>query len=703
MKKILLCVAILSLPVVLFAQHRNRTAPTFDWQTATPESQGMSSARLDALKEVLAAHQTKAFLVIRNDKIVYEWYSPDHGATKKHGTASLAKAIVGGLSLAVALTDGKIKLDDKATRFIPEWKNDPNKMAITIRQLGSHTSGLDDAEADNLPHEKLNGWKGDFWKRLAPPRDPFTIARDQTPVIFTPGTRLQYSNPAIGLLTYCVTASMQQDIRTILGERVLQRIGVTAEDWSVGYGQTITVAGLPLVASWGSGSFTARATARIGRLILRRGDWDGARILSQAAVRDVTGDAGLPGHCGMGWWTNAAGRYPGLPKDAVYGAGAGDQLLLVIPSLNLIMVRNGQMLVPPPPDANDVFSAYHDPRAKLLFEPLIAAITDDAPPSPVIQRLEWADKETIIRKANGSDNWPLTWGDDDALYTAYGDGNGFEPFINEKLSMGFARLTGMPPNFTGENLRAPTAETRGGGAAGKKASGLLMVNGVLYLWARNAANSQLAWSRDHGATWEWADWRFTESFGCPTFLNFGKNYSGARDGFVYVYSHDSNSAYETADRVVLARVSKAKVRERTAYEFYAGLNAKGQPRWTRNMAERSAIFTKRGDCYRLGVSYNAALRRYLLVQPLANASSRDSAGKLDVRFKGGLAIYDAPAPWGPWTSVFVTDQWDVGPGDSASFPPKWMSADGQSMHLVFSGNDSFAVRRARVILHDGKP
>ncbi len=207
------------------------------------------------------------------------------------------------------------------------------------------------------------------------------------------------------------------------------------------------------------------------------------------------------------------------------------------------------------------------------------------------------------------------------------------PFIAEKLSRGFARITGTPPDFTGANLRAPSGETRGEGAAGRKASGMLMVDGVLYLWARNAANSQLAWSHDHGATWTWADWRFTASFGCPIFLNFGKNYAGARDEFVYVYSPDSNSAYETADRLVLAHVPKTHLRERAAYRFFAGLDASGQPRWTRETRERGAVFTHRGHCYRLGITYNAALRRYLLAQPLANAASRDGAGKLDVRLR----------------------------------------------------------------------
>src|SRR4051794_12834308 len=70
----------------------------FTWQTVTPESQGMSGPKLDALKDAIAP-KTTAFLVVRNDKIVYEWYAPGWSATKPHGTASLAKAVVGGLSL----------------------------------------------------------------------------------------------------------------------------------------------------------------------------------------------------------------------------------------------------------------------------------------------------------------------------------------------------------------------------------------------------------------------------------------------------------------------------------------------------------------------------------------------------------------------------------------------------------------------------
>jgi hypothetical protein len=70
--------------------------------------------------------------------------------------------------------------------------------------------------------------------------------------------------------------------------------------------------------------------------------------------------------------------------------------------------------------------------------------------------------------------------------------------------------------------------------------------------------------------------------------------------------------------------------------------------------------------------------------------------KADTRFEGGFGVYDAPEPWGPWTTVYFTEKWDVGPGETSSFPTKWMSADGTTLHLVFSGDDHFAVRQARL-------
>ena len=69
----------LSLAVTLVVAFLCVSCPTsgqqFEWQTATPESQGLSGPKLDALKDQLAQRKTRALLVIRNDTIVYEWYA----------------------------------------------------------------------------------------------------------------------------------------------------------------------------------------------------------------------------------------------------------------------------------------------------------------------------------------------------------------------------------------------------------------------------------------------------------------------------------------------------------------------------------------------------------------------------------------------------------------------------------------------------
>lgn len=178
-------------------------------------------------------------------------------------------------------------------------------------------------------------------------------------------------------------------------------------------------------------------------------------------------------------------------------------------------------------------------------------------------------------------------------------------------------------------------------------------------------------------------------FWLPTFLNFGKNYAGARDAFVYVYSHDSDSAYERADRFVLARAPKDSVRSRDAWRFFSGCDASSQPQWTRDIQQRGAVFTNPGACYRSGITYNAPLKCYIWCQVGLG---------VDTRFEGGFAIYDAPEPWGPWTTVFHTDKWDTGPGETASIPTKWISEDGRTIHLVFSGNDCFSLRRGTLLV-----
>jgi len=325
------------------------------------------------------------------------------------------------------------------------------------------------------------------------------------------------------------------------------------------------------------------------------------------------------------------------------------------------------------------------------------------PASPVITAVQWAPE--IVRDAlgkttprggkDGSDNWPITWADDGHLYTAYGDGYGFDPLVPSKLGLGFARVTGPAEGFTGENIRSD-GENAGYGRNGKKASGILMVDGVLYLLVRNAddngTTSRLAWSTDGARTWTWCDWIF-ETLGYPTFINYGRDYAGARDGYVYIVSHDHPDAYVPADRFVLARAPKDQLRNRCAYEFAATVVPGSVPTWTRDVAASGAVFKFPGQCLRSGISHNAPLGRYLWWQVLGSSKATG-----DTRFEGGFGVYDAPEPWGPWTTVYFTEKWDVGPGECANFPTKWMSDDGRTVYLVYSGDDNFAVRKATLTI-----
>jgi hypothetical protein len=316
----------------------------------------------------------------------------------------------------------------------------------------------------------------------------------------------------------------------------------------------------------------------------------------------------------------------------------------------------------------------------------------------LIQGIEWAPKETIKRIGKGCDRFPITWADDNVQYTAWGDANGFGK-TEKKLSLGFAKIVGPASDFVGIDIRSPTGEATGEGRKGYKASGMLSVAGTLYLWVGNAnkdgAGCRLAWSSDHAKSWQWADWQFAE-FGYLSLINYGRDYAGARDSYVYGTAHDGSSEYVPADRFILMRVPKDRLRDRSAYEFLLAIDAQGQPEWTRDIGDRGSLMSAPGRCLRQQITYCAPLKRYLWWAQLPNLNVPKDVG--DTRFEGGFGIYEAPEPWGPWSTVYFTQKWDIGPGETASFPTQWMSDDGKNLHLVFSGDDFFSVRKAALKL-----
>lgn len=658
--------------------------PGEQWETVRPADVGMAEARLEEARRY-ALTGGGSGMITRHGKVVMTWGDQ----AKLYDLKSSSKAI-GVTLLGVALLDGKVTLDDLATKHHPTFGRPPESNAgkgwiekITLRHLATQTAGF----------AKPGGYAD---------------------LLFAPGTEWHYSDSGPNWLAECLTLVYRRDLDAVMFERVLAPIGVKRSDlrWRQHAYRPPTIEGVAR-REFGSG-FHANvgAMARLGYLYLREGKWQDQTLLPAEFVRTAgrpspevaalavrgTEHGNASRHYGLLWWNNGDGTIPGLPRDAYWSWGLYDSLILVIPSLDVVVARAGQSWKRESDEHYDVLKPFLTPIAAAVKDPARgrAALAPAQPPyprSPVIQEVQWAPKESIVRLAPGSDNWPLTWADDDALYAAYGDGQGFKPFRPRKLSLGIAKITGMPPAVQGVNVVAEGAEFLGDGRSGPKSSGMLMVDGVLYLLARNLDNAQLAWSRDHGATWTWADWKFTTSFGCPTFLNFGRNYEGARDDFVYVYSKDGDSAYDAADAMVLARVPRARITERAAYQFFAGTAGAAGPRWTSDVARRAPVFTFPGQCYRTGITYHAGLKRYLWCQIFPGSTHPQGP-----RFQGGFGIFDAPEPWGPWTTAFYTPAWDVGPGDMSVLPTKWMNADGTAVHLVFAGDDSFSVRAAKLIV-----
>src|SRR5215471_14280056 len=95
--------------------------------------------------------------------------------------------------------------------------------------------------------------------------------------------------------------------------------------------------------------------------------------------------------------------------------------------------------------ASDVGSGDEDSSEAALSTPLY-------PPSPVFHGVTW-DFAHQVTLAKGSDLWPLTWGADDNVWGGWGDGGGFGgDNAVDRASVGFAKISGSPPNITGVNV-----------------------------------------------------------------------------------------------------------------------------------------------------------------------------------------------------------------------------------------------------------
>ncbi|MBE0658283.1 MAG: DUF4185 domain-containing protein [Bryobacteraceae bacterium] len=340
------------------------------------------------------------------------------------------------------------------------------------------------------------------------------------------------------------------------------------------------------------------------------------------------------------------------------------------------------------------------------------------PPSTALGEmvLDWS---THKRDAPGSDNWQLTWADDGHLYGAWGDGGGFGGSNSDgRVSLGYGRLEGDWTSCRGVNVwggkNALSQATFQG-----KSWGTVCVAGILYMWvvpksllAEMQSEARLYSSADHGRTWTPASWAFqrADDLTIPTICQFGRNNQGARDRFVYHYfiAPRDSAGYniQTPGAIHLARSPAGKLMERSDYEFFSHLR-RNEPVWTQALTRKRPVFEDRenGVGWVSSVCYNAGRKRYILMVE-HTASSR-----------GNLGVYDAPEPWGPWTTVHFSSESAGTPFGAGqpnvpantffwNLPTKWHSSNGLEFTMVFTGagrgkdNDSLNLVRGTFSVPD---
>ncbi len=341
-------VALAKAPLVpLKPQPANVPFPTADWPKGSVPApiQAIIKSQFDKafggqIKEI---GETRAVIIVQGGRIVAEQYGTGFDASSKLASWSMAKSITAALA-GIAIGDGKIKLDDPLKE--PLWDDGDPRRTITLRQALHMSDGL---------RWRENGYddpvQNDAAKMLfGPGREDIVAYVADRPREFPPGEKWRYSSGTTNLISAAVGRAVaprslrdptgQEGLRNFMYDRLFRPIGMnnTAAEFDLAgnfYGSSLVQA-------------TAQDFARFGLLHLRDGVWDGKRILPQGYVdflRTPTTAQGANAY-GAHWWLslpNKQGLLKGGPYDSFEAQGFQGQLIVVIPSKDLVIVRLGLM------------------------------------------------------------------------------------------------------------------------------------------------------------------------------------------------------------------------------------------------------------------------------------------------------------------------------------------------------------------------
>jgi CubicO group peptidase (beta-lactamase class C family) len=279
--------------------------------------------------------RTRAVVVVQDGSIVSERYAQGLGPGTRLLSWSMAKAVVSVLA-GILAGPGRIRLDEPAP--VPEWSDvrDP-RHAITVSQLLRMSSGLSWTETyGEQPISDVN-------RMLFFEPDMSRFAAGQ-PLAANPDTAWCYSSGNTNIVCRIMRGlfASQEEYLAFPHRALFDRIGMRSVVWGTDASGTL-VGSSYLFA-------TARDFARFGMFCLADGVWQGERILPEGwmtwATTPTTTDPNAEYGAGFSLNRNPADTsrtraYPKLPADFFYANGHEGQMVGVIPSRGLVVVRLG--------------------------------------------------------------------------------------------------------------------------------------------------------------------------------------------------------------------------------------------------------------------------------------------------------------------------------------------------------------------------
>jgi CubicO group peptidase (beta-lactamase class C family) len=319
----------------------NATFPGATWAQGDAAELGFDAAKLEDIAGA-ADPETMCMLVMRNGEVVGEWYYGDATAETAANVMSVTQAYTSTL-VGIAQDEGFLSVDDKVSKYIPEWVGTPSE-DVTIRQILEHTTGR--SSTNSIGNAELH-------ERLVTSPDPGRMAIGLSQD-HPPGTVWSQNLPAIELLNPILTAATGQDPAEFAQEKLFAPIGATHTTMGK------TGAGVTTMHSFLS--TTCEDAARFGYLFLRHGSWNGTQVVSEDWVEKATNPSQeFNGGWGFFWWLNQPGSLvsidnvltpdyeepsdlklvPDAPDDMYWALGFGGQFIQVDPATDTVVVRLG--------------------------------------------------------------------------------------------------------------------------------------------------------------------------------------------------------------------------------------------------------------------------------------------------------------------------------------------------------------------------